>query len=80
MFWSAFLAYLQARVPAYRFGRVLTNVYVFRGVPTAVGAVALGLLAASWGPTTLALLVGFAWGAIAVAGPLLLPALRNLKF
>jgi len=79
-FWSAFLAYLQARVPADRFGRVLTNVYFFRGVPTAVGAATLGLLAALWGPTTLALLVAFAWVIIATAGPALLPALRSLKF
>ncbi len=79
-FWSAFLAYLQARVPADRFGRVLTNVYFFRGVPTAIGAATLGLFAALWGPTTVALFVATAWIIIAVAGPAFLPALRSLKF
>ena len=79
-FWSAFLVYLQARIPADRFGRVLTNVYFFRGVPTAVGAATLGLLAALWGPTTLALLVALAWIIIAAAGPAFLPVLRGLKF
>jgi hypothetical protein len=79
-FWSAFLAYLQARVPADRFGRVLTNVYLVRGVPTAVGAAAIALFASLWGPATLALVVAFAWVVIAVAGPALLPALRSLKF
>jgi MFS family permease len=79
-FYSAFLVYLQARVPADRFGRVLTNVYFFRGVPSAIGAATIGLLATLWGPTTLAMFIGIAWIVIAVAGPTLLPALKGLTF
>ncbi len=79
-FYAAFMTYLQARVPVDRFGRVLTNVYLFRGVPSAVGAAAIGFLATAWGPTDLVLLVAFAWVAIAAAGPLTLPALKDLRF
>src|SRR2546426_9362734 len=79
-FWSAFLAYLQARVPSDRFGRVLTNLYFIRGVPTAIGATVLSLLATFWGPTNLALLVALSWVIIAAAGPALLPVLKGLEF
>lgn len=79
-FYSAYLVYLQARVPADRFARVLTNSYLFRGIPTAVGAEVLSLLATLWGPENLALFVAVAWIAIAAAGPALLPALRHLEF
>ena len=34
-FYQAYNAYLQAKVPQDRFGRVLTNLYLFRGIPTA---------------------------------------------
>lgn len=79
-FYSAFLVYLQAHVPADRFGRVLTDLYVFRGIPTAVGAAAISLLATLWGPEPLAIFIALAWTAIAVTGPTLLPALRHLEF
>lgn len=79
-FYSAFLVYLQASVPADRFGRVLTNIYLFRGIPSAAGAAAIGLLAGPWGPTNLAIFVALAWAVVAVAGPSLLPALRKLEF
>lgn len=79
-FYSAFLVYLQARVPADRFGRVLTNVYFLRGVPSAVGAATIGLLAILWTPTILAIVIGLAWIVIAVAGPTFLPALKGLTF
>lgn len=79
-FYSCFLVYLQARVPADRFGRVLTDIYLFRGIPTAIGAEVISLLAARWGPGWLAVFVAVAWLAIAAGGPILLPALRHLKF
>ncbi len=79
-FYAAFVTYLQARVPVDRFGRVLTNVYLFRGIPSAVGAAAVGFLATVWGPRDLALFVAITWTAIAVAGPAVLPALRKLSF
>ena len=79
-FWSAFLTYLQARVPGDRFGRVLTNTYLFRGLPTAIGAAVIGILASFLAPTTLASLVAIGWIVIALLGPTLLPALRDLKF
>lgn len=78
-FYSAFLVYLQARVPADRFGRVLTNIYLFRGVPSALGAAAIGLLASLWGADGLAIFVALSWIVIAVAGPAILPTLRSLK-
>lgn len=79
-FYTSFMVYLQARIPADRFGRVLTNLYLFRGVPTAVGAEVISLMAAVWSPGWLALFVAGSWIAIATLGPLLLPALRHLEF
>lgn len=79
-FYTSFLVYLQARVPSDRFGRVLTNLYLFRGIPTAVGAEIISLLAAVWDPGGLALFVAISWIAIAAMGPLVLPALRHLEF
>ncbi len=79
-FWSAYLTYVQASVSSDRFARVLTNVYFFRGVPTAIGAAAIGFLGSLWAPTDLALFVAVAWIFIATAGPVFLPAMRRLRF
>ncbi len=79
-FWSAFLSYVQARVASDRFARVLTNVYFFRGVPTSIGAAAIGFLGSLWAPTDLAVFVAIAWTLIAVGGPVVLPAVRKLRF
>ncbi len=79
-FYTSFLVYLQARVPSDRFGRVLTNLYLFRGIPTAVGAEVISLLAALWEPGVLAIFIALCWIAIAALGPVLLPGLRHLKF
>lgn len=79
-FYTSFLVYLQARVPSDRFGRVLTNLYLFRGVPTAIGAEVISLLAALWDPGGLAVFVALSWIAIAATGPWVLPALRRLEF
>lgn len=79
-FYSCFLVYIQARVPADRFGRALTDMYLFRGIPTAIGAEVVSILAAAWGPEWLAAFVALAWLAIAAAGPAFLPALRHLEF
>ncbi len=80
VFYSCVLVYLQARVPADRFGRVLTDLYLFRGIPTAVGAEVVGLLAGVWGAESLSLVVAATWIVIAAAGPALLPSLRRLSF
>ena len=79
-FYSCVLVYLQAHVPKDRFGRILTDFYLFRGIPSAVGAVAISLLATVWGAGSFAIFVALAWLAIAGAGPALLPALRHLEF
>src|SRR5207247_4940336 len=44
-FWSAFLAYLQARGPSDRLGRVLTTRYFIRCLPPAIGATVIRLRA-----------------------------------
>lgn len=79
-FYSGYLVYLQARIPPDRFGRVLTNLYLFRGIPIAVGAGAIGVLAGLWGPTTLAIVIAVFYVTSAVLGPILLPGIRKLGF
>jgi len=79
-FYQAYLTYLQAKVPQDRFGRVLTNLYLFRGIPTSVGALAVGTLAAIWGAPLLALVIAVTYGLCAVLGPALLPGILRLSF
>ncbi len=79
-FYQSYLAYLQAKVPQDRFGRVWTNLYLFRGIPTALGALTVGALATLWGASVLALVIALTYGLCAVGGPLLLPGIRRLSF
>lgn len=79
-FYQSYLSYLQARVPRDRFGRVLTNLYLFRGIPTALGAFTVGALAAVWGAPMLALVIALTYLACALGGPLMFPGLRRLSF
>ena len=79
-FYQAYLTYLQAVVPQDRFGRVLTNLYLFRGIPTALGALVVGTLAALWGAPLLALVIAITYVLCAILGPVLLPGIRRLSF
>ncbi|MCI4351873.1 MAG: MFS transporter [Thermoplasmata archaeon] len=79
-FYQAYLTYLQARVPTDRFGRVLTNLYLFRGIPTALGALTVGALAALWGAPMLGWVIALTYLLCAVVGPALLPGVRRLTF
>ena len=79
-FYQSYLSYLQAKVPKDRFGRVLTNLYLFRGIPTALGAVTVGALASLWGAPMLGWVIALTYGLCAVLGPALLPGIRRLAF
>jgi len=79
-FYQSYMTYLQGKVPQDRFGRVLTNLYLFRGIPTALGAVAVGVLATLWGAPTLAWVILLTYVLCAVLGPVLLPSIRRLTF
>lgn len=79
-FYQAYMTYLQGAVPQDRFGRVLTNLYLFRGIPTAVGAAAIGVLAPLWGAPTLGWVIALTYVLCAVVGPLVLPGIRRLTF
>ncbi len=79
-FYSAYLTYIQGVVAQDRFGRVLTNLYLFRGIPTAVGALVVGTLAAVWGAPLLALVIAATYLGCAGLGPVLLPGIRRLSF
>ncbi|MFZ0830055.1 MAG: MFS transporter [Thermoplasmata archaeon] len=79
-FYQAYNAYLQAKVPQDRFGRVLTNLYLFRGIPTAIGAVAVGVLATLLGAPLLAWIIALTYVLCALLGPTLLPGIRRLSF
>ena len=79
-FYQAYLTYLQAKVPADRFGRVITNLYLFRGIPTALGALAVGTLAIVWGAPFLAVVIAATYCFCAIGGPILFPRIRRLSF
>jgi MFS family permease len=79
-FYQAYMTYLQGKVPQDRFGRVLTNLYLFRGIPTAIGAAAIGVLAPLWGAPALAWVIAVTYILCAAAGPLVLPGIRRLTF
>lgn len=79
-FYQAYMTYLQGKVPEDRFGRVLTNLYLFRGIPTAIGAAAVGVLATLWGAPTLAWVILATYVLCATVGPLVLPGIRRLSF
>jgi DHA3 family macrolide efflux protein-like MFS transporter len=79
-FYQSYMTYLQAKAPPDRFGRVLTNLYLFRGIPTALGAAAVGVLAVLWGAPTLAWVIAATYVLCAILGPILLPGIRRLSF
>ncbi len=72
-------AYLQATAPPDAIGRVISNLYLFPGVASAVGALAFGLLSSSVAPATLGYAVGLGLVGTGVAA-VLVPAVRGLKF
>jgi MFS transporter, DHA3 family, macrolide efflux protein len=79
-FYQTYMTYLQGSVPQDRYGRVLTNLYLFRGIPTALGAAAVGVLAVLWGAPTLAGVIALTYLLCAFVGPALLPGIRRLAF
>jgi MFS family permease len=79
-FYQAYMSYLQGAIPGDRFARVLTNLYLFRGIPTALGAAAVGVLATLWGAPILAGVIALTYVLCAVVGPLVLPGIRRLSF
>jgi Major Facilitator Superfamily len=79
-FYQSYMTYLQGKVPQDRFGRVLTNLYLFRGIPTAIGAAAVGVLATAWGAPTLGWVIAVTLLLCAAVGPLVLPGIRRLSF
>ncbi len=71
--------FLWAAYPSDVVGRVTSNLYVFTGTSTAVGALVLGAVAGAWSPLEFAELVGLGFF-VAGALVLLLPSIRRLAF
>jgi MFS family permease len=72
-------SYLQATAPPEAIGRVISNLYLFPGVASAVGAIAFGLLSSSFPPAMLGYGVGLGLvgTGIAAGG---VPAMRGMRF
>lgn len=72
-------SYLQATAPPEAVGRVTSNLYLFPGIASAVGAVAFGLVSTAVSPSTLGygVVVGLA-GAGLMA--LVIPVVRKMRF
>jgi transmembrane secretion effector len=80
IFFTAWIAYLQATVPGGMLGRAMTNFYVFRGATRAGGAALLGFLSLVLLPNSLGWLVAVGWVAIGLVGPVAFPAVRKISF
>lgn len=72
-------AFLEGSLPADQLGRVTSNLYLFQGVTSAIGALVIGLVAVTWTPLEVAGLVA---GGFVVAGLLgaVFPAVRRLRY
>jgi MFS family permease len=79
-FYMGLIVYFQATTPAPLLGRTLTNTYVFRGATRAMGALLVGALAAVLVPGALGVLIAVAFVAVGLLGPLVLPAVRTVRF
>ncbi len=76
---SSVSTFLRGAYPAEEVGRVTSNLYLFTGASSAVGAVLLGEAASHWDPVLFALLAGA--GLLLVSALLLfLPGVRRLSF
>lgn len=80
VFYTAYIAYLQARTPPALVGRTMTNLYFFRGSSRALGTVVVGTLAALVTLQVLGATVGTVFLLVAILAPLALPAVRHLAF
>jgi MFS family permease len=78
-FYTGYIAYLQAKTPDGLLGRTTSNMYLFRGMSRATGALLVGAMA-FLGAVTLGTMVALVFVAVAVASPLVLPAVRHLEF
>lgn len=72
-------AYLRGSVSPNKLGRVTANLYLFPGISSAVGAVALGVLAGSTSPTLFGLLVGVGLLSAGVLATVL-PGVKVLRY
>ncbi len=76
---SAKYVFLQGAFPPEALGRITSNLYLFTGISSAVGALALGEVATSWSPVAFGALVGVGF-LLAGAMVLATPAIRRLTF
>ena len=78
-YYDAKYAYLRGAVPPEVLGRVTANLYLFPGILSALGAVAIGALAESLTPLALGELVAVGF-LVAGAVGLVLPGFRHLRY
>lgn len=76
---TTFSIYLQGAFPPDVLARVAGNNYLFPGITSAIGAIAVGALSTVWSPATLTELVAAVFGASAVLG-WALPGTRRLAY
>lgn len=76
---SVYYVYLRGAYPAEAIGRITGNLYLFTGVASSAGAIAIGYLADTWTLAELGVLVA---GGMLVVGAMLaaMPAIRRLVF
>jgi hypothetical protein len=72
-------SYLQATTPPEAIGRVLSNLYLFPGVASALGVITFGVLSSTVSPATLGYAVGLGLAATGVAA-VAVPAVRGMRF
>lgn len=76
---TLFYTYLQATTPSEALGRVISNMYLFPGIASAVGAIAFGSLAATVDPSIVGYVV--AGGLVAAGGAAVaVPVVRGMRF
>jgi MFS family permease len=78
-YYDAKYSYLRGAVPPEALGRVTANLYLFPGILSAVGAVAIGALAEALPPATLGGVVAAGFLAAALLGTAL-PGFRRLRY
>jgi len=76
---TLFYAYIQAVTPAEAIGRVVSNMYLFPGVASAIGALAFGSLAVNVDPAALGYIVALGLALAGVAA-LAVPTVRAMNF
>jgi hypothetical protein len=79
-FYTAYLAYLQARTAPAFLGRTLTNSYFSRGISRSAGALVIGALAATWSAVSLGDATAIELALVGAIVPLVFPSLRRLAF